>query len=402
MKDGIYIYGIIKTRDPVGALSGACGAPHPGDDEGRINSFAPWEIGIGDQASRGHERIETRSAEALYTIEFKDVAAVVSKRPFTVYDSLAKEQTVKDLVTHQFVIEKVMELFTIIPVKFGTMVETEDEAIKFLEKGYALLSNELRKMEGKIELDVVASWDLQKIMPAIYRHNPQIQAKQQEIAAKGAKVSVEDKITLGKLIAELLKAQKAAYHQLILQTLEEGTVEACLHDLASDEMIFNAAFLLEKKNEELFNKAVTDLDQKLENTVNFRVVGPLPMYSFSTILLERIDPGKFEEAKTVFGLNGEITDKTVRDAYRQLAQKSHPDKSRRGDNGSMMDAEERSGHPLADKSAVGGEGIDTRSASSAQAPTDFHRINSAYRTLKSFVEHGLMHVEVYQWEKDFT
>ncbi len=387
MKDGIYIYGIIKTRDPVGALSGACGAPHPGDDEGRINSFAPWEIGIGDQASSGHERIETRSAEALYTIEFK------AKRPFTVYDSLAKEQTVKDLVTHQFVIEKVMELFTIIPVKFGTMVETEDEAIKFLEKGYALLSNELRKMEGKIELDVVASWDLQKIMPAIYRHNPQIQAKQQEIAAKGAKVSVEDKITLGKLIAELLKAQKAAYHQLILQTLKEGTVEACLHDLASDEMIFNAAFLLEKKNEELFNKAVTDLDQKLENTVNFRVVGPLPMYSFSTILLERIDPGKFEEAKTVFGLNGEITDKTVRDAYRQLAQKSHPDKSRRGDNGSMMDAEERSGHPLADKSAVGGD---------KSASTDFHRINSAYRTLKSFVEHGLMHVEVYQWEKDFT
>ena len=78
MKNGIYIYGIIKTSGP--------------QEFGRI--------GIGDKAS-----------EAL-TIGFKDVAAVVSRSPLMVYDSLAKEKTVKDLVTHQFVIEKVMETFT--------------------------------------------------------------------------------------------------------------------------------------------------------------------------------------------------------------------------------------------------------------------------------------------------
>jgi hypothetical protein len=34
-----------------------------------------------------------------------------------------------------------------------------------------------------------------------------------------------------------------------------------------------------------------------------------------------------------------------------------------------MDSDKRIGRTLADQSAVGGEGIDTRSASSAQAPT---------------------------------
>jgi len=331
MKNGIYIYGVIQTSGP--------------QDFGKI--------GIGDEASE------------VLTIEFKDLAAVISKSPFIAYDSLAKDKTIKDLVTHQFVIEKVMESFTIVPVKFGTMVEAEDEVIKFLGKGYSLLNNELHKMEGKIELDVVASWELPKILAAICRDNPHIQKKQQEIALKGDKVSVEDKVTLGKLIEQALKTRKASYNQSFLQTLKEGTVDVCLHDLANDEMIFNAAFLLEKKNEESFNKVVNVLDQHLENTVNFRVVGPLPLYSFSTLLLERIDPGRLEEAKKTLGLNGEITDKTLRDAYYRLAQKCHPDKS------------------------------------SAEDSLNFHLITSAYRTLKNFIENGLMHVEVYRWEKDF-
>jgi DnaJ-domain-containing protein 1 len=330
MKNGLYIYGIIKTSDR--------------------QEFG--EIGIGDKASQ------------VLTIGFKDLAAVVSKSPFMVYDSLAKEKVVKDLVTHQFVIEKVMESFTIIPVKFGTMVETEDEASEFLEKGYCLLSEELRKMEGKIELDVVARWELPKILAAIYHDNPQIQNKQKEIAMKGDNVSLEDKVTLGKFIEQALKDKKASYHQLFLQTLEKGAVDVCLHDPANDEMIFNAAFLLEKKNEQHFNEVVHSLDRKLENTVNFRVVGPLSLYSFSTILLARIDLRSVEEAKKTFGLNGEITDKTVRDAYRQLAQKCHPDKS------------------------------------SGEDAMDFHHINAAYRTLKNFIEHGLMQIEVYRWEKD--
>jgi Gas vesicle synthesis protein GvpL/GvpF/DnaJ domain len=327
----VYIYGIIKTSGP--------------------QEFG--EIGIGNEA-----------ASNVRTIGFKDLAAVVSNSPLMAYDSLAKEKVVKDLVTHQFVIEKVMQSFTILPVKFGTMVETEDEVIKFLEKGYVLLSNELGKREGKIELDVVAWWELPKILAAISRRNSQVQELQQKLALKGEKVSIEDKVMLGQCIEQALKAEKASYHQLILQTLQQETEDVCLHDLANDEMIFNAAFLLEKKNDEVFNKAVNSLDQKLENTVNFRVVGPLPPYSFSTIILEKIDQHRVEEAKKTLGLKGEITDKTVRDAYHQLAQKYHPDKS------------------------------------SGEDSINFQRITSAYRTLKNFIENGLLHVEVYQWKKD--
>ena len=328
MSSGIYIYGIIQS--------------------GESQEFG--DIGIGDQAS------------TVQTIGFRDIAAVISESPLAVYDSLAKEKTIKDLITHQFVIEKVMQRFTIVPVKFGTMVESAQDAVKFLENGYTLLCEELRKMEAKIELNVIVTWNLQKILTALYRGNSQVQQKQQEIAAKGAQASIEDKILLGKLIEQSLKAEKERYSELVLNTLEMQAAEVCLHDLTGDEMIVNAAFLLDKRDEERFTEMVALLDSQFEGAFNFRVVGPLPVYSFSTILLERIDSARFEEAKKVFGLDGEITAKAVRDTYRQLARASHPDKK--------------------------------------QGATSFHVINAAYRTLKEFTEKGPVHVGVYHWEKD--
>ena len=331
MKSGIYIYGIIKTNDP--------------------QEFG--QIGIGNEPSH------------VQTIGFKDISAVVSKSPLEHYGTVAKEKVIKDLITHQFVVEKVMSSFTIAPVKFGTIVESTDDAFSFLEKGYTLLRDELRKMEQKIELDVVASWNVQKVLASVYQQDSQIQIQQEELALQGATVRVEDKIALGKLIEQAMKNEKARYNELILQTLQQGAFDVCLHELAGDDMVFNAAFLLEKIHEESFTAIVSSLDQKLEGCMNFRIVGPLPVYSFSTILLEKIDAQKLEEAKKVLALRGEITDKAVRDAYHHLAQEHHPDKN------------------------------------SGEDAAQFPHINAAYRTLKNFVTNGLMRIEVYRWEKDF-
>lgn len=329
MKTGTYIYGCIRTSEP--------------------QEFGA--IGIGSPAS------------AVKTVIVKDVAAVVSASPFVVYDSLEKERTIKDLVTHQFVIEQVMRQWTIVPVKFGTMVENEDEVRIFLEHGHDLLSAELSKMEEKIEMDVVARWNLSSILAALPRRNPQVLDKQKEIALKGGQASIEDKIALGKAIEQALQSEKTRYQQAILQTLKQGSVDVRQHTVASDDMIFNAGFLVDKQKEEVFSEAINVLDRDFEDAVNFRVVGPLPVYSFSTILLERMDARRFEEARNLFELEGEITEKAVRDAYRRLAQRSHPDAS---------------GGPV----------------------VDFHLVHSAYRTLKDYTEKGLVHVGLHQWENE--
>jgi hypothetical protein len=331
MPNGLYVYGIIQTSEP--------------------REFG--QIGIGNGAD---SHVLTRG--------FRDIAAVVSHSPLMVYDSLSKEKVIRDLAMHERVVERVMSRFTVLPVKFGTMVEAEDQLLEFLEKGYARLRNELKKAEGKVELDVVATWEVPEILAMLARRNEHVRETQQRIAARGEQVSVEEKMMLGQVIGQALQNERKRCQQLIVQDLKQEVTDMCLHDLASDEMIFNAAFLLEKQQQRAFDNTVHALDQKLENVVYFRVVGPLPPYSFSTVLFKKLNLGAIEEAKKTLGLTGELTDEALRDAYYRLAKEYHPDKT--------------------------GE----------ETSAEFQAIQDAHRILRNFMEDGLLHTEIYRWKED--
>lgn len=350
---GKYIYGVIKTEKPTSFGKIGIGTK----DTSGVTRPARRSLGAGGRGSPDGGGISD-----VYTICFNNLDAVVSDSPWKVYKSVAKEETVKDLVTHQFVIEKVMEKFTILPVKFGTMLESEDEVSKFLEKGYFFLRNMLRQMEGKIELNVVASWKMPQAAALLYRRSSRIKRKQAEIAGLGDKAKLSDKIALGKLVERALSSKKERVSKLIAQTLKKEAVDFCPHDLADETMVFNAAFLIERQNEEFFNKSVNLLDQKLEDTINFRLVGPLPPYSFATIVVEKINPKEVEEAKKILGLENNITAKSVSSAYRKLAQEFHPDKKAGAD------------------------------------PLHFSLINASYRVLKDFAEKGFIHVDIYRFQ----
>lgn len=330
MESGIYIYGVIRTKEP--------------------QKFGP--IGMSSQAPLD-----------VFTLGFRDIAAVVSNRPLTLYQAMSKEDVIKDLVIHQYVIEQVMKRFTILPVKFGTMVKTAKAVKEFLESGYPLINDELRKAEGNIELDVVAWWEIPKMLTLLSQRNEQIRALQQRIADQGVEGEIEDKIALGQAIEQELRDEKVRYQQFILNLLKQEAIDVCMHELATDEMILNASFLLAKENEERFQAAIQTGDQQLESRINFRVVGPLPPYSFATIFFKRFEPEEIESAKKVLGLTGEITSKTLREAYHQGAWHYHPDTT--GD----------------------------------ETSEEFQALRDAHETLKEFIAHGWIYTEVCRWKR---
>lgn len=331
MESGIYIYGIIRTDT--------------------IQQFG--KIGLKNQ----------EPAEVI-TLGVKNIAAVTSRYSGRDYNAQKKEEIIKDLVVHQAVLEQVMKRFTVLPVKFGTVAETESAVKAFLEDGYTLLSHELSKAEGKIEIDVVARWEMPKVLASLSAHNEQIRNIQQGIAAKGVDAKTEDKMLLGRTVEQALQQEEVRVQRFLLDLLKKEAVDVTVQELENDEMVLNAAFLLERENEDRFYTAIQAGDEALESLINFRIVGPLPLYSFSTVLLEKRDPQRIEEAKKVLGLTGKVTDKALRNAYYQGAKHFHPD------------------------------------SASQDAPHEFSRLREAHQTLKDFLDHGWISIEIRRWQEE--
>ena len=91
-------------------------------------------------------------------------------------------------------------------------------------------------------------------------------------------------------------------------------------------MILNMGFLLRKEMESEFNRKVQYLDQTFLGEVCFKLIGPLPLYSFRCIEIEWTDTEEVREALALFGLKEEATLAEIRNAYYQMVHSLHPDK----------------------------------------------------------------------------
>lgn len=296
-KNGIYIYCVIATDKKI--------------------SFGP--IGIG------------RGGREVRTLPYRGIAAVISSSPPPLPDPGDKEALIGHLALHQSVVEKVMQNHTVLPIKFGTTLDSLEDVEIVLRKVHAEFKNALDQINNKIELDVVALWNGDQIFKDIATEDKEIQRLREEIASKSSEESHEDKIRLGKMVESALTRRGEKYVEDVLKTLGPWVDSFRLHRIATDKMVMNAAFLMDRRAERKFDFEIRELNERFRERINFRCVGPLPPYSFHTMEIGRIEFATVDEARKTLGLDGEVTLSTIKEAYRKLAFKYHPDQN----NGSL-------------------------------------------------------------------
>jgi len=264
--------------------------------------------------------------DKVYTIPYQDIAAVVSDSSEIAFDSLPKEKVLNLLAAHQAAIEKIMPKGTIVPLKFGTILEGGENFQEIVEQGYSQFRETLEKMEGKIELDVVAMWnDLNAVIQEVAGEE-EIKKLRDELNKKPPAERMQGAIELGKMVKDSLDRKKKEIAAEILETLKSFTIETCEHALLDDSMVMNSAFLIKKNRKEDFEQALEVLNTLYEDKINFRCVGPLPPYSFSTLEVKKINFEEINSSRRLLGLPEEVSKSQIKNVYREMASSFHPDK----------------------------------------------------------------------------
>lgn len=269
------------------------------------------------------------SSRAVYTIPYQDIACVVSNHQESSLDYKTREKAAKELINHQTIVENVMKEFTIIPIKFGTTLDSADEVRRILEKGYLDFREKLGEIDNKIELDVVAFWDdLNSVIKKIGEENKEIMKFKEEIAKKSPADAFQERIKIGSRIKDILDKKRCALQREMLEFLTNKVKidESKKHVLMADQMVLNCAFLLDRDRENEFDQALGELNEKYKERINFRCVGPLPLYSFFTFEVKKVDFDDIDEAKKLLGLGEEVNALEIKTSYRRLARDRHPDR----------------------------------------------------------------------------
>jgi len=262
----------------------------------------------------------------VYTLPFENISALVSSLPRKGFADLPKEALLQNLTVYQSVIEKVMTDHPVIPVKFGTLLDGDEAVIGVLKRGKDRIAQSLLEMENKIELDVMALWpDLNAIMTEIGQSD-EIKMIKENAAEQSEKDVLEMRINAGKMVKALLDQKRESLQSVIMPPLLDMAEKHCIHALMDDGMIMNAAFLIKRKDAARLEGVVAGLDRHFEDRINFRIIGPLPPYSFRTFEVKTVDYEQLDNARKLLQLEEETTQQEIRDKYWQLTKKFHPDK----------------------------------------------------------------------------
>lgn len=237
--------------------------------------------------------------------------------------SRSKEETIQRLLTHQRVIEQVMKRQTVLPVKFGTVCASLDEVRALLSQGCHQFREALEWIEDKVEVEVAATWDLNRVLREVAATEEILRFKE-EISAKQSPL-LESSVQLGKLVKAMIDRRRDCYREQMIDCLKPIAVDVQANVLVSEALVLNVAFLINKADQDELDGRVRYLDDLFHGEMDFRVIGPLPPYSFAAVEIARPDLSRIEEARQLLSLEGAVSEPEVRKAYRRRAAEIHPD-----------------------------------------------------------------------------
>jgi hypothetical protein len=261
------------------------------------------------------------------------LAAVVSETTTRGYTDLPRGDVMRALAQHQAAIEALMEgAAALLPVKFGTVLADEGQVRSVLYLGRPDFERAFELVGDRGEVDVAVTWEPTRIFAEIAQ-TPELVALKAEVEKLPADKALAGKVAVGRLVKEQFDARRNALRDALVAEITPHAARWRLNPVMDDSMVMNVACLVNVDEETALEDRVYELDEQHTGQLNFRLIGPLPPYSFATVEARVVRGEDVAQASALLGLNGNHTGgafgswtpEQVKYAYYAQARRYHPD-----------------------------------------------------------------------------
>ncbi|SFG88653.1 Gas vesicle synthesis protein GvpL/GvpF [Desulfotomaculum arcticum] len=231
------------------------------------------------------------------SVEYGNIAAIVSSVPVETYSEDVLEELVKNLdwlesrvTRHEEIIQYVAEHFPVIPMKFCTIFHTHERVRQLLSHKESDFNNMLASLKGKEEWGLKIYYQPAQLSRYVARNSALIQETKGMAEAKGAGAAYFIRKKMDDLLAEEMENTATQIAGYVNTELAPYVAEGKINRLLGSEitgrletMALNAVYLVGQSEINDFKQRVVDLSEKYQNLgFDFALTGPWPPYNFSS------------------------------------------------------------------------------------------------------------------------
>ena len=224
------------------------------------------------------EAINSDSNIELETIQFDNLTAIVSRQDKNDI-SINKE----DVLTYSKIIENIAQNLTILPMRYNSLVASDNEVINILTKNYSSFNDAIKTLYNKDEYSI-------RFLSS-YKNSTDITIKEKnELVPDILKGVSSSKIYLiNKYMhhkqEELHTQYQKETQEKIKSEVEKITTQVIFKKPLTEAIIIDLVLLIEKERKNELLQFVSDL-QSIYPQHNILLTGPWPPYNFAQIKVE--------------------------------------------------------------------------------------------------------------------
>lgn len=211
------------------------------------------------------------------------VGALVSELP-------EGEVTIRrdSVLGHADVLQAAFQHGPVLPLRFGSVVPDAEDVIQGLIAPRSdQLAARLDALEGKAEMQLRVVYLEEPLMRSILNADRGLAAAVGQMQGRPAEATHFERIRVGEAIAAAVQARRLADAARFMESLSPHAVASSLSEPHHERTALNAAFLVERARLDDFDAAVEGLSEAHGAEAQFKLIGPMPAYSFADQEWER-------------------------------------------------------------------------------------------------------------------
>jgi gas vesicle protein GvpL/GvpF len=205
-----------------------------------------------------------------------DIGALVSDLPD---DELRLGR--EEIQAHTRVLDQALVQGTVLPMRFGVLMEGPDEVRhRLLEQHAGEISVQLEELSDKVEVNIRAVYDEQRLMGEIVRENEAIARLRQSLQGQPDDAAYYGRIQLGELVAEAVERTRERDVRTVIDSLVPPALAVEVGQQAHERVVLSGSFLVERHRLDELDVALETLASRQGGRMRFKYTGPLPPHSF--------------------------------------------------------------------------------------------------------------------------
>jgi hypothetical protein len=220
------------------------------------------------------------AAMRVRTVQFEDIAALVSRHPVKPLMPLRA-----NLQPHHKVVRQTSAETTLLPAAFGHIIESERAIVDVLRANHGDIREQLDRLSGKCEMGVKLRWNVPNIFDFFVKQDRELRELRDRVFAR-AEPALPDRLQVGELFATKHARERERLAAALVGALTPVSCEVTTTPARDERLVCQAAVLIETARAAEFALALQRSAGLFDANFLLEYSGPWPAYSFVQLRLQ--------------------------------------------------------------------------------------------------------------------